>query len=50
MKEKIDILVTIDENYLNPLQVMLTSIYLNNQNDIFKIWLIHQSIPQEKLD
>lgn len=50
MADKLDILVTLDENYLNPLKVMLTSIYFNNPNESFNIWLIHEIIPKEKLD
>ncbi|QQK07137.1 glycosyltransferase family 8 protein [Miniphocaeibacter halophilus] len=50
MESKIDILVTLDENYLNPLKVMLTSLYYNNPNESFNIWLIHERIPEEKIN
>lgn len=45
----IELLVTCDENYLNPLQVMLYSLKQNNQNDEFRIWLIHESISAEAI-
>lgn len=49
LKETIDILVTLDENYLKPLEVMLTSLHINNPNHHFNIWLLHESIPNAKL-
>ncbi|MFL2098229.1 glycosyltransferase family 8 protein [Marinilactibacillus psychrotolerans] len=49
MEEKIDILVTLDENYLDPLKVMLTSLHQNNMQIDFRIWLIHERISSEKL-
>lgn len=50
LKEKIDILVTLDENYLPPLEVMLTSLHVNNPNRQFNIWLLHERIPAEKIE
>ncbi|RVU53939.1 glycosyltransferase family 8 protein [Anaerosphaera multitolerans] len=49
MNDEIDILVTLDENYMEPLKVMLTSLYYNNPGETFNIWLIHQAISREKL-
>ncbi|GEL66571.1 glycosyltransferase family 8 protein [Marinilactibacillus psychrotolerans] len=49
MKDKIDILVTLDESYLDPLKVMLTSLHQNNRQTDFRIWLIHERISSEKL-
>lgn len=41
---KIEILVTIDQNYIKPLEVMMYSLKLNNLTEIFRIWLIHDNI------
>lgn len=49
-EETINLLVTLDENYLPRLRVLLTSIYLNNPGIPFHIYLLHRRIPQEKLD
>ena len=34
-----NILVTLDKNYLSPLKVMLTSLLLNNPNECFEIYI-----------
>ncbi|MBO0451859.1 glycosyltransferase family 8 protein [Candidatus Enterococcus murrayae] len=49
MAETIDILITLDENYLEPLHIMLTSLHVNNPAQDFTIWLIHERIPDSKL-
>lgn len=49
MPNQIDILVTLDEHYLEPLKVMLMSLHQNNLDEKFNIWLIHNDISQEKL-
>lgn len=49
MNEPMDILVTVDENYLKPLKVMLFSMYEHHKNQQFTIWLIHKRIPTAKL-
>lgn len=46
----IDILATCDENYMNPLRVMLFSLRKNNQNEDFRIWLIHESISDQSIN
>lgn len=40
----IEILVTIDQNYIKPLEVMMYSLKLNNLAENFRIWLIHDNI------
>lgn len=47
MSKQIEILVTCDENYLNPLFVMLYSLAQNNPLESFRVWLIHESISQQ---
>lgn len=49
MNESMDILVTVDENYLKPLKVMLFSMSEHHQKEQINIWLIHKSIPTSKL-
>ena len=44
-----DILVSLDENYMRQLCVMLTSVYLNNPGISCNIYLIHRGIPEKKL-
>lgn len=45
----IDLLVTLDENYLDQLKVLVTSIYINNPGSIFNIYLIHSGIEESVL-
>ncbi|HIZ78324.1 MAG TPA: glycosyltransferase family 8 protein [Candidatus Lachnoclostridium stercorigallinarum] len=47
--ETISILAALDENYLPQLQVMLTSMYLNNPGERADIYLLYSSIPEYKL-
>ncbi|MDF7639029.1 glycosyltransferase family 8 protein [Lactobacillus sp. ESL0791] len=47
--ELIEILVTIDQNYIKPLEVMLYSIKLNNMYGKFRIWVIYENISSEAL-
>lgn len=44
------LLVTLDENYIEQMKVLMTSIYINNPGQIFNIYLIHSGISDEKLD
>jgi lipopolysaccharide biosynthesis glycosyltransferase len=48
-KEKINILVTLDENYLPYLNVMLASLLHSNRDCRFDIYLLHSSIPDSAL-
>ncbi|RBP42780.1 glycosyltransferase family 8 protein [Garciella nitratireducens] len=44
-----NILVTLNANYIKPLKVMLKSISLNNQEENFSIYLIHSSLTAEEI-
>ena len=44
------LLVTLDENYIEQMKALMTSIYINNPGQIFNIYLIHSGISDEKLD
>lgn len=46
----IDLLVTLDENYIDQMKVLMTSIYINNPGEIFNVYLIHSGISDEKLN
>lgn len=45
-----NILVTLDSNYIKPLKVMLKSLFLNNQDEKFSIFLLHSRITNEELE
>ncbi|NLI61816.1 MAG: glycosyltransferase family 8 protein [Methanosarcinaceae archaeon] len=45
-----DILVTLDSNYIHPLKVMLKSLFFNNPKNIFTIHLMHSSITDEEIE
>lgn len=45
-----NLLLTLDENYINQMKVLMTSIYISNPGEIFNIYLIHSGISNEKLD
>lgn len=47
--EKIDLLVTVDKNYIKPFQVMLKSLAVSNPRESFHIWLLHSAISDEDL-
>lgn len=49
MNDTVNILVTIDENYIEPLEVMLYSLFKNNSKMTGKVWLVHQDIPDEEI-
>lgn len=44
-----NILVTLNSTYLQPLQVMLKSMFINNPQENFQIFLIHSSLKEEEL-
>ena len=44
-----NILATINANYLKPLQVMLKSLFINNSQEDFHVYLIHSSLKEEEL-
>lgn len=45
-----NILVTIDSNYVRPLKVMLKSLFVNNQGEKFAVHLMHASLGDAELD
>lgn len=46
----INILVTLNLNYMIPLQVLLKSMFVNNPGEDFAIYLMYSDIPQNELD
>lgn len=52
MKEvAMNLLLTLDENYLQPCMVMLDSFFASNPNDTgMTIYLLHSAIPSDKLN
>lgn len=44
-----NILVTLNSNYIKPLKVMLKSLFMNNPDDSFNIYLIHSSLTKEEI-
>ena len=46
----IRLLTTLDQNYLPQLQVLLTSLSLNNPGERIALYLLHSGIPDETLD
>ena len=48
--DPIILLTTLDRNYLPQLQVLLTSIRVNDPGDSFLLILLHSGIPEEALD
>ncbi len=44
-----NILVTLDANYLNPLKVMLKSLFLNNPNEQFTVYVMHSSLTEKEV-
>jgi len=45
-----NILVALDSNYIKPLKVMLKSLFFNNENEKFSIYLMHSTISYEELN
>ena len=48
--DPISILVSLDQNYLPQLQVLLTSLVQNNPGERFELYLLHSGIPKEMLE
>ena len=46
----IRLLATLDENYLPRLQVLLTSVFINNPEEKMELYLIHRNIPEKSLE
>lgn len=49
-KENIEILVTLDKNYIPQLRVLLISLYINHPGQIFDIYLLHSRIKKESIE
>lgn len=49
-EDRIQILTTLNENYLPRLQVLVTSLGVNQPDDPADIWLMHSGIPQNALE
>lgn len=47
--DEIALLTTLDQNYLPQLQVLLTSLFINNPDERFSLYLLHSGIPEENL-
>ena len=45
-----NILVTLNSNYIKPLKVMLKSLFLNNPGEQFTVYLMHSSLKEPELD
>lgn len=45
-----NILVTLNSNYIKPLKIMLKSLFLNNSGQKFQIYLIHTSLENDELE
>lgn len=50
MSEPMVLLTTLNENYLPQLEVLLTSVLLNNPGERFQLYLIHRSFSTERLE
>lgn len=46
MKKEMNLLVSLDKNYIRQLEVMLTSLYLNNPGTTCHIFLMHRNMPE----
>ena len=44
------LLLTLDENYIPQMKVLMTSIYINNPGRKFDVYLIHSRISEDKLE
>jgi len=44
-----NVLVTLNSNYIKPLKVMLYSLFRNNQSESFTIYLMHSSLHEQEL-
>jgi len=44
-----NLLVTLDSKYIRPLKVMLTSLFMNNKDENFNIYLMHSSITDDEI-
>lgn len=47
---EMNIMVTLDSNYVRPLMVMLKSLHISNPNTFFNIYVIHKSLTKMDFD
>ena len=45
-----NILVTLDSNYMNPLKVMLKSMFINNPDETFSIYVMHSTLETKEIN
>lgn len=45
-----NILVTLNSNYIKPLKVMLKSLFMNNKDEHFDLYLMHTTLSEEELE
>ena len=45
-----ELLVTVDKNYIPPLQVMLTYLYMNNPGEDVEVYLLHSKLQEKELE
>lgn len=45
-----ELLVTVDKNYIPPLQVMLTSLHMNNPGEDVELYLLHSRLQEKELE
>lgn len=48
--EPIHLLMTLDEHYVPQLQVLLTSLHINDPGETFRLWLMHRGLPPAALE
>jgi len=48
--QKINLLVTLDQNYILPLKVMLSSIFSNHVNVAFDVYMVYSDIPPQQIE
>ena len=45
-----NILITLNSNYIKPLRIMLKSMFINNPGEKFKIYLLHCELKEEEIE
>lgn len=48
--QRINLLVTLDQNYILPLKVMLSSIFANHINTVFDVYMAYSDIPPQQTE
>ena len=47
--DEINLLVTLNSGYLDPLKTMLYSVHVNNPDERFRLWLLHASLTEAEV-